>query len=85
MWVHFIFSGEGTVSLVYTDRRESFNVERGHVMVIPAGVTAYLVNRGNNEKLVIVKLLNPVSNPTGKFEVISFLSYILLLICKSFS
>ncbi|XP_057519656.1 vicilin Cor a 11.0101-like [Amaranthus tricolor] len=66
--VLFVAQGEGTVSLVYTDRRESFNVERGHVMVIPAGVTAYLVNRGNNEKLVIVKLLNPVSNPTGKFE-----------------
>ncbi|KAL2935640.1 Sucrose-binding protein [Bienertia sinuspersici] len=39
-------------------------------MVILAGVTAYLINRGNNVKLVIVKLINPVSNP-GSFEVIS--------------
>ena len=59
------------MSLVYSDRRDSFNIECGHVMVIPAGVTAYLINRGNNEKLVIVKLINPVSNP-GNFEVISF-------------
>ncbi|KAL2935638.1 Vicilin-like antimicrobial peptides 2-1 [Bienertia sinuspersici] len=44
-----------------------FFVAQGHVMVIPAGVTAYLINRGNNDKLVIVKLINPVSNP-GSFE-----------------
>ncbi|KMT10201.1 hypothetical protein BVRB_5g119620 [Beta vulgaris subsp. vulgaris] len=65
--VFFVAQGEGTVSLVYTDRRDSFNIKRGHVMVIPAGVTAYLINRGNNDKLVLVKLINPVSNP-GKFE-----------------
>uniref|UniRef100_A0A803MFJ7 Cupin type-1 domain-containing protein n=1 Tax=Chenopodium quinoa TaxID=63459 RepID=A0A803MFJ7_CHEQI len=65
--VLFVAQGEGTVSLVYTDRRESFNIERGHVMVIPAGVTAYLINKGNNDKLILVKLINPVSN-IGKFE-----------------
>ncbi|KAL2935819.1 Vicilin-like antimicrobial peptides 2-1 [Bienertia sinuspersici] len=63
----FVAQGKGTVSLVYSDRRESFNIEQGHVMVIPAGVTAYLINRGNNDKLVIVKLINPVSTP-GSFE-----------------
>lgn len=65
--VLFVAQGKGTVSLVYTDRRESFNIEHGHVMVIPAGVTAYLINRGNNDKLILVKVINPVSN-IGKFE-----------------
>ena len=51
------------------DKRESFNLKLGDVMRIPAGTTVYLINRSNNEKLVIVKLLQPVSTP-GHFEVI---------------
>lgn len=64
--IFFVAQGRGTVSLVYTDRRESFNIERGHVMVIPAGVTAYMINRDKHEKLILAKLINPVANP-GKF------------------
>ncbi|XP_074283936.1 vicilin Cor a 11.0101-like [Silene latifolia] len=64
--IFFVAQGRGTVSLVFTDRRESFSIEQGHVMVIPAGVTAYLINEDNDEKLVLAKLVNPVSNP-GKF------------------
>ncbi|KAL9227525.1 hypothetical protein vseg_003205 [Gypsophila vaccaria] len=63
----FVAQGRGTVSLVFTDRRESFNIDQGHVMVIPAGVTAYLINRDDNEKLILAKLVIPVSNP-GKFQ-----------------
>ncbi|KAH9607914.1 hypothetical protein KSS87_000744 [Heliosperma pusillum] len=65
--IFFVAQGRGTLTLVFKDRRESFNIKQGHVMVVPAGVTAYLVNRGNNEKLVLAKLINPVSNP-GNFE-----------------
>ncbi|XP_074316176.1 vicilin Cor a 11.0101-like [Silene latifolia] len=63
----FVAKGRGTLSLVFTDRRESFNIEQGHVLVVPAGVTAYLINSDNNEKLVLAELFNPVSNP-GNFE-----------------
>ncbi|KAK9756205.1 hypothetical protein RND81_01G080700 [Saponaria officinalis] len=65
--VFFVAQGRGTVSLVFTDRRESFNIEQGHVMVIPAGVTAYLINSDDKDKLVLAKLISPVSNP-GKFQ-----------------
>ncbi|GFY98810.1 hypothetical protein Acr_13g0002110 [Actinidia rufa] len=64
----FIANGRGSVSIMAShDKRESFNLRLGDVMRIPAGTTVYLINRSNNEKLVIVKLLQPVSTP-GHFE-----------------
>lgn len=48
--------------------RESFNLECGDVLTVPAGTTVYAVNRDSNERLQIVKLLKPVNNP-GQFRV----------------
>ncbi|KZV22527.1 sucrose-binding protein-like [Dorcoceras hygrometricum] len=63
----FVAKGKGTVSLVTKDRRESFNIKEGDILRIKAGTTAYLINRDQNERLVLAKLLQPVSTP-GNFE-----------------
>ncbi|GMH02406.1 hypothetical protein Nepgr_004245 [Nepenthes gracilis] len=63
----FVANGRGTVTLVSPEGRESFNVERGHIMRIPTGETVYMINRDNDEKLILVKLIRPVSTP-GHFE-----------------
>lgn len=56
------------MSLVRKGKRNSFNIRRGDVIKVCAGTTAYLINRDDNEKLLIAKLLRPVSTP-GHFEV----------------
>ncbi|KAK3040554.1 hypothetical protein RJ639_029000 [Escallonia herrerae] len=63
----FFVIGNGTISLVQQNRRESFNMQRGDSIRVPSGTTVYLINRDNNEKLHAVKLLKPVNNP-GQFE-----------------
>ncbi|KAH6754762.1 hypothetical protein C2S53_020587 [Perilla frutescens var. hirtella] len=68
--VIFVAKGRGAVSIVREDRRESFNIREGDIFRIRAGATSYLVNRDNNEKLVLVKLIQPVNTP-GNFEVFS--------------
>ncbi|XP_059660480.1 vicilin Cor a 11.0101 [Cornus florida] len=66
--VFFVARGRGTISLVRQDKRDSFNLRCGDVLRIPAGTTIYMINRDNNQKLVLIKLLKPVSVP-GEFEV----------------
>jgi len=66
--VVFVANGRGTISLIRQDRRESFNIKQGDILRIRAGTTAYLINKDNNEKLVLAKLLQPVNTP-GNFEV----------------
>ncbi|KAL5561715.1 hypothetical protein UlMin_031462 [Ulmus minor] len=72
--VFFVARGRPTVTLLKAKEkenrgiyRESFNLEVGDILRIPAGITTYLVNRDEREKLFIVKLINPVSLP-GRFE-----------------
>ncbi|OVA05422.1 Cupin 1 [Macleaya cordata] len=59
----YVVKGRGTISLMRQDNRETHNLERGDVMRIPAGAIVYLINRDNNEKLFIAKLLRPISVP----------------------
>jgi mannose-6-phosphate isomerase-like protein (cupin superfamily) len=54
--------------MVREEKRESFNVEHGDIVRVPAGTPVYMINRDENEKLCIVKILQPVSVP-GHFEV----------------
>ncbi|KAK4355508.1 hypothetical protein RND71_024479 [Anisodus tanguticus] len=51
--------GRGTLNLVRRGKRNSFNIRPGDVIRVHAGTTAYLINRDNNENLVIAKLLRP--------------------------
>lgn len=55
------------MSLMTKDRRESFNIREGDILMIKAGTIVYLINRDENERLVLAKLLQPVSTP-GNFE-----------------
>lgn len=59
------------MSLVSKGKRNSFNIGRGDIIRVCAGTTAYLINRDNNENLLIAKLLIPVSTP-GQFQVRKF-------------
>ncbi|XP_047960314.1 vicilin Cor a 11.0101 [Salvia hispanica] len=63
----FVARGRGAVNMVREERRESFNIKQGDIFRIHAGTTTYLVNRDNNERLVLVKLIQPVNTP-GQFE-----------------
>ncbi|KAE8009754.1 hypothetical protein FH972_006172 [Carpinus fangiana] len=65
--VLFVAKGRATITMVREERRESFNVEHGDIIRIPAGTPVYMINRDENEKLFIVKILQPVSAP-GHFE-----------------
>lgn len=54
--------------MVREERRESFNIREGDIFRIRAGTTAYLVNKDNNERLILAKIIQPVNTP-GNFEV----------------
>lgn len=68
--VFFVTWGKGTVTLIRENKRESFNVERGHIFRIPPGTPVYLINRDDNEKLYIVKLIKTINLP-GHYEAFS--------------
>ncbi|XVF32540.1 hypothetical protein REPUB_Repub17cG0091200 [Reevesia pubescens] len=61
--VFVVTQGRGTITLIHEDKRESFNIERGDIIRVPAGTPIYLINRDDNEKLYIVKFLQPVNLP----------------------
>ncbi|CAI9774335.1 unnamed protein product [Fraxinus pennsylvanica] len=63
----YVAQGEGAVSVVSEDNRESFNIREGDIFWIAAGTPTYLINRHNNQNLVIAELLQPVSVP-GRVE-----------------
>ena len=65
--------------MVREERRESFNIKQGDIFRIHAGTTTYLVNRDNNERLVLVKLIQPVNTP-GQFEVSTTSKYPCLIV-----
>ncbi|KAK1399076.1 Vicilin-like antimicrobial peptides 2-2 [Heracleum sosnowskyi] len=62
-----VVQGRGRISLLRPDGRQSVNLNQGDILRVPAGTTAYLINRDNKEKLVIAKLVQPISTP-GEFE-----------------
>lgn len=49
--------------MVRSEKRESLNLRCGDILRIPSGTTVYLINRDNNEKLVIIKLQQLVFTP----------------------
>ena len=57
------------MTLLREDKKETFNLELGDILNIPAGTPVYMVNRDEREKLFIIKLINPVFLP-GQFEVL---------------
>ncbi|KAI3441983.1 uncharacterized protein J3R85_001559 [Psidium guajava] len=62
-----VLKGEGTISLVGQDKKESHHLERGDVIRVPAGTTVYFASSGCNEQVQIAKLIHPVNTP-GEFK-----------------
>ncbi|KAI6702937.1 hypothetical protein NL676_012073 [Syzygium grande] len=61
--VLFIVEGRDTITLVRVNKRHSINVEEGDIVRVEAGTPVYMINRDQNQKLVIARLLQPVNLP----------------------
>ncbi|PWA76944.1 rmlC-like jelly roll fold protein [Artemisia annua] len=59
----YVQNGEGTITLINEDSRQTYNIKRGDILHVPAGLSVYLINRNNNERLVLAKILHTVSVP----------------------
>ncbi|KEH43848.1 vicilin 47 kDa protein [Medicago truncatula] len=62
-----VLSGKAILTVLNSNNRNSFNLEQGDTIKLPAGSTAYLVNQDNDEDLRVVDLVIPVNRP-GKFQ-----------------
>ncbi|KAM5569469.1 vicilin Jug r 2.0101-like, partial [Rosa sericea] len=65
--IFVVINGRCTCTMLMQDNKESFNMEMGDVLRVPAGATVYLVNNNNDQTLRIAKLKQPVNTP-GRFE-----------------
>ncbi|XP_073005615.1 vicilin Cor a 11.0101-like [Typha latifolia] len=65
--VCYVVKGRGTLSVLWGEQKQSFEINQGDIFATPAGAVIYLINSDNSERLVIVKLLQPVNIP-GRFE-----------------
>ncbi|NP_001237244.1 sucrose-binding protein 2 precursor [Glycine max] len=65
--VLFNIKGRAVLGLVRESETEKITLEPGDMIHIPAGTPLYIVNRDENEKLLLAMLHIPVSTP-GKFE-----------------
>ncbi|KAL5078167.1 hypothetical protein RYX36_017151 [Vicia faba] len=64
-----VLSGKAILTVLKPNDRNSFNLERGDTIKLPAGTIAYLVNRDDNEDLRVLYLSIPVNRP-GQLQVI---------------
>ncbi|CAJ2630205.1 unnamed protein product [Trifolium pratense] len=62
-----VLSGKAILTVLNPNNRNSFNLERGDTIKLPAGTTAYVVNQDDNEDLRIADLVIPINRP-GKFQ-----------------
>ncbi|KAG4984289.1 hypothetical protein JHK87_029038 [Glycine soja] len=59
--------GTAILTLVNNDDRDSYNLQSGDALRVPAGTTYYVVNPDNDENLRMITLAIPVNKP-GRFE-----------------
>ncbi|KAJ8749433.1 hypothetical protein K2173_025477 [Erythroxylum novogranatense] len=59
------FIGRGTITMIREGKRESFNVEHGDIVRVPAGTLVYLINGDQND--YVINFLSPVNIP-GEYE-----------------
>ncbi|XP_004496703.1 provicilin-like [Cicer arietinum] len=62
-----VLSGKAILTVLNSNDRNSFNLECGDTIKLPAGTIAYLANRDSNEDLRIVDLAIPINTP-AKFQ-----------------
>ncbi|KAL5078171.1 hypothetical protein RYX36_017155 [Vicia faba] len=58
-----VLSGKAILTVLKPNDRNSFNLERGDTIKLPAGTIVYLVNRDDNEDLRVLDLALPVNRP----------------------
>ncbi|CAN4091293.1 unnamed protein product [Withania somnifera] len=61
--IFFVVRGQGIISIANQDEKNSFNVEKGDVLRVPAGSTIYLINSDNNEKFTVYSLAKSINAP----------------------
>nr|XP_043638379.1 vicilin Cor a 11.0101 [Erigeron canadensis] len=59
----YVANGEGTISMINQDSRQSNSIKRGDIFRVPAGVSVYLINKHDTERLVLAKIIRSVSVP----------------------
>ncbi|CAI8604653.1 unnamed protein product [Vicia faba] len=62
-----VLSGKAILTVLRPNDRNSYNLERGDTIKIPAGTTSYLVNQDDEQDLRVVDLAISVNRP-GKVE-----------------
>ncbi len=65
--VLFVSQGRAIVTLLLENNRESFNLQLGDIIRIPAGTPFYIINKDENQKLTKAQLIQTESTP-GHFE-----------------
>ncbi|KAF8013900.1 hypothetical protein BT93_I1687 [Corymbia citriodora subsp. variegata] len=65
--VLFVAKGRGTITMVQENKKHSINIEEGGIVRVEAGTPVYLINRDQNQKLVVAELLRPINLP-GQYE-----------------
>ncbi|KAK7277625.1 hypothetical protein RJT34_22640 [Clitoria ternatea] len=63
----FNMKGRGIIGLVVEDKTERLNLESGDIVRIQPGTPFYIVNRDENEKLLLAVFHTPISTP-GNYE-----------------
>ncbi|XP_058752870.1 provicilin [Vicia villosa] len=58
-----VLSGKAILTVLNSNDRNSFNLERGDTIKFSAGTVAYLANRDDNEDLRVLELAIPVNRP----------------------
>ncbi|KAJ4816245.1 Conglutin beta 1 [Rhynchospora pubera] len=63
----YVVKGRGTVTVLKKEEKQSHSIRQGDILKVDAGSVVYVINSDSRDKLIIAKLVNPVSTP-GKFE-----------------
>ncbi|XP_045795441.1 vicilin-like [Trifolium pratense] len=59
-----VLSGKTILTVLNPNNRNSFNLERGDTIKVPAGTIAYLANQDDNKDLRVLDLAIPVNRPS---------------------
>ncbi|XP_045787490.1 vicilin-like [Trifolium pratense] len=62
-----ILSGRAILTVLNSNDRKSFNLERGDTIKLPAGTIAYLANQDDKQDLRVLDLVIPLNKP-GQFQ-----------------
>ncbi|XP_060179384.1 vicilin Cor a 11.0101-like [Lycium barbarum] len=65
--IFVVVRGQGTISIAEQEEKNSFNLQHGDVIRVPAGSTVYLLNRDNKERFFVYVLAKSVNAP-GEFQ-----------------